>query len=243
VTRQEFNRARAVLHDRLRRDRQLHPHSRIIGAEIISLLNFGEGGIAWPSHDYLIRTLGLPMKSMTRAVRELKSYLLAERRGRPGGRKYFYKLHPDMAQVLSMTESTQGGVLSMAESTYWPKSGMGTGHHGHTSSLKSSLEKPAVTNQHQHRHHQGSESSEMAAELTTELFGVAQINHLMHTRPAMARRELRVVQAWLDAGFTRERILESAQLMLERRSSNTSLAAIVSLRYFEAELKKNFDAA
>jgi DNA-binding transcriptional ArsR family regulator len=79
----QFNANKLATVDRIRRDKDLTPSTRMIGAEIFSLLEFRTGD-AWPSVMYLAEKLGLTDRTIKRATAALKKlgYIEVDRRGR-----------------------------------------------------------------------------------------------------------------------------------------------------------------
>jgi hypothetical protein len=78
-----FNARRLATVDRIRRDGRLTPSTRMIGAEIFSLLEFRTGD-AWPSVVYLAEKLCLTDRTIKRATAALKvaGYIEVDKRGR-----------------------------------------------------------------------------------------------------------------------------------------------------------------
>jgi hypothetical protein len=79
----DFNRKKLATIDRIRRDGRLSSSTRMIGAEIFSLVEFRTGD-AWPSVMYLAERLCLADRTIKRATAALKAagYIAVDKRGR-----------------------------------------------------------------------------------------------------------------------------------------------------------------
>lgn len=78
-----FNSKKLAVVDRIRRDARLTPSTRSVGAEIFSLVNF-RTGYAWSPEKYLEEQLGMGLRTIKRAVSQLKKagYIAIDKSGR-----------------------------------------------------------------------------------------------------------------------------------------------------------------
>lgn len=113
----DFNQKKLASIDRIRRDGRLSSSTRMVGAELFSLVDFRTGD-AWPSELYLAEKLCLAHRTVKMAIAALKAagYILVDKRGRSNRyRPVFGEVEKGQNLPLSETGQVQDLPLSDAE--------------------------------------------------------------------------------------------------------------------------------
>jgi hypothetical protein len=242
MTKDEFKRARNALLDGMRADVRLTPAARLIGWEILMLLNYDTGD-AWPSHEYLQDKLGIGLRTVKRAVAEFGEFdiFTVELRGR----KNFYRpsiganLAPNAAENRARKGAEKGATRRV-------NSASDRGHQPIEKGAKTDPLSPyppsnETLHYHQHQHlllNDADGGGGIAAALTNALLKLAGIRL---TEPAFGRQELGIAQRWLALGMDVKTVLQCAEMQMARKRKGSSAhEPIHTIGYFEPELMKLF---
>jgi hypothetical protein len=254
-----FRKARAIFSDRIRRDARLSPVTRLLCLELVSRIRHANH-VIYPSHEFLVDTLGITYQAVKRAVAEIErnNVLEVEHRRVYQGQKNHYSA-PAIATIMGSegergkapsalhtevtTEITTGSTTGIKTDVHRDQSALFTGIKNDPRIIirESSLSESEET-QHQHHHQCDSPLSddpkETASRVTNGLLELAGIKNTICAEPAFVRREYDLVMSWVNAGWDPTVMLRSAELQMTRRRKSGLTEPIRTLGYFEPEFRK-----